>query len=251
MVGHALYAPRVTVDAPQTTVRLGSKYGGWDFLEKPGLKDSVILSCGLGEDASFDVEFSKKYGATVLLVDPTPRAVEHYRKLVERLGKKAESDYVAGGNQPVEAYDMEGLSADSFKLIEKALWNKEETLKFFMPSQKGFVSHSLVNVSNNYRQDTAYLEVQGITMETLLKAHGVEKLPLMKMDIEGAEITVLNDMLDKNILPDQLLVEFDGLNNPSRRSRDEFEQVDSRLRKVGYGLVKRDEANFLYVRNSS
>ena len=33
-------------------------------------------------------------------------------------------------------------------------------------------------------------------------------LDLLKMDIEGAEYAVLDDMLQSGILPDQLLVEF-------------------------------------------
>ncbi|GIS18490.1 MAG: hypothetical protein CM15mP120_04060 [Pseudomonadota bacterium] len=37
---------------------------------------------------------------------------------------------------------------------------------------------------------------------------GHDHLDVLKMDIEGAEYAVLDDMLQSNILPDQLLVEF-------------------------------------------
>ena len=41
-----------------------------------------------------------------------------------------------------------------------------------------------------------------------MSALGHERLDLLKMDIEGAEYAVLDDMLQSGILPDQLLVEF-------------------------------------------
>ena len=54
-------------------VRLGSVYGGWTFENKKNLYGSTILSCGLGEDASFDIEFANMYNAKIIIVDPIPK----------------------------------------------------------------------------------------------------------------------------------------------------------------------------------
>ena len=42
-----------------TTQCMGSNYGKWCFIENINLKNSTILSCGVGEDISFDIEMIK------------------------------------------------------------------------------------------------------------------------------------------------------------------------------------------------
>ena len=66
-------------------VRLGSVYGGWTFENKKFIW-FAILSCGLGEDASFDIEFANKYNAKIIIVDPTPRSKIHYNNIKQSLG---------------------------------------------------------------------------------------------------------------------------------------------------------------------
>ena len=74
----------------------------------------------------------------------------------------------------------------------------------------------------------------------------------MKLDIEGAEVPVIADMLDKGIKPKQLLVEFDELNVPSKVAKKNFEDTDKRLRRAGYKLIHYDgKANFLYTQSRS
>ena len=83
------YAPQIEVDKAPNLQRLGSHYGGWTFEPSGDLKRATILSCGLGEDASFDVEFAAAFNATVIIVDPTPRAIAHFAQMQSRLGQPA------------------------------------------------------------------------------------------------------------------------------------------------------------------
>ena len=86
-----LFRPRIVVDGAGASLRrLGTTYGGWTFVDSPGLFGSTAIFCGLGEDASFEVAFSRAYGATVVAVDPTPRAIAHFRAIEERFGMPAE-----------------------------------------------------------------------------------------------------------------------------------------------------------------
>ena len=51
---------------------LGSKYGGWAInTNLPPF--SNVISCGVGEDVSYEIEFLNKYNGKIYLVDPTPR----------------------------------------------------------------------------------------------------------------------------------------------------------------------------------
>ncbi|PRC42212.1 hypothetical protein C6A85_000000111655 [Mycobacterium sp. ITM-2017-0098] len=232
--------------------RLGTEYGGWTFVDDGNLFGSTIISAGLGEDASFDVEFARTYNARVVIVDPTPRAIEHFDNIIARLGNQQTRDYVGGGKQPAEAYDLRGLSLANFTLVPKALWNATTTLKFFEPRDPKDVSHSIINYQHGYTQDTSHLEVEATTIEDLLQETGLESddFALVKLDIEGAEIEVICDFLDKKIRPRQILIEFDELTEPSPEAFQRVDYLDAKLNSHGYKCIHTDgHADFLYVRS--
>lgn len=230
--------------------RLGSAYGGWMFADSAELNNSVIVSCGLGEDASFDIEFASKYGATVIIVDPTPRAVQHFKSIVSSLGKKPQRPYTTTGAQPVAAYDLSNISAAQLRLCEKALWNQNTHLRFFAPKNPQHISHSIVNYQNDYLTDTSHIEVEAITIDELLRQQGIKEFSLLKLDIEGAEIEVLTDMISKGIFPRQVLVEYDELSVPSRKSKERIERAHAALLSASYRLINREHTNFAYIHSN-
>lgn len=238
-------------DAGYNYRRLGTEYGGWTFVDDGTLAGSTIISAGLGEDGSFDIEFAKEYGAKVVVVDPTPRAVKHFEKFIARLGCGRTVDYVHGGKQPVESYDLRGLTSDNFDFVPKALWNENTTVKFFEPSDPEHVSHSIVNFQNSYSDSSQHVEVAAITMSDLYADRGLgfSEVRIIKLDIEGAEVEVIADFLDRGISPRQILVEFDELNVPSEKSFDRVDRVHRKLTEHGYKCIFTDgETDFLYYR---
>src|SRR5882672_10804467 len=116
------YAPDIAIDRAPGLVRLGSSYGGWTFEPSSDLQRSTIVSCGLGEDASFDVDFASAFQARVIIVDPTPRAITHFTEMKARVGQPAVVNYVKGGKQPATAYDLRAVSANALILEPSALW---------------------------------------------------------------------------------------------------------------------------------
>lgn len=233
-----IYDPKLEVEPhPFRLERLGTAYGGWVFAHDPGLEGATILSCGLGEDASFDVEFARRYQARVVIVDPTPRAIEHFRRIAERYGLPAARPYTTDGALPPDSYDLRGIDARSLSLIDKALWNETGTLRFYAPPNPSYVSHSLVNFQNDYREDTRYIEVESSTIDAILAVAEVASVPLIKLDIEGAEIEVIADMMSRRVLPDQILVEYDEINVPSPKSRARVRSAHALLRSHGYALI--------------
>lgn len=249
-IRRAAFAPHLKIDPGVKTLRLGTEYGGWDFVDAANLHASTIISCGLGEDASFDVAFASRYGAKVVMVDPTPRAIAHFQAIRGNIGQQPRCAFVPGGNQPVEAYDLSELGSDSLTLVDRAMWTEERTLRFYAPQNPSYVSHSITNYFNSFSVETPYIEVQSIAIDALMAQIRTDTIPLIKLDIEGAEVTVIADMLRKGIRPDQILVEFDELSVYSRRSKTEIEGTDRALRANGYQLVHfRKPSNFLYLKN--
>lgn len=206
-------------------------------MQTVSLRGATVLSCGLGEDASFDVELAATFGATVIAVDPTPRAVQHFAALIERRGLPAECDYSRNGRQPVESYELSGIAESQLRLVEVALADRCGRVRFYAPPSDESVSHSIVNFQNNYSTETPFIEVEAMDIQTLLRTQRIGDLALAKFDIEGAEIIVLPDLIRSGIRPEQLLVEFDELNMPSRASRRKFDRVHGELLGAGYRAV--------------
>jgi hypothetical protein len=77
----------IKISKPSTNLlRFGTKYGGWNFLNSSDLRNSTIISCGAGEDISFDIDFINYYAGKIILVDPTPKAIIHYNEVIRKSG---------------------------------------------------------------------------------------------------------------------------------------------------------------------
>ena len=68
-------------------ISLGSVYGEWTIHNKIS-SNPTVLSCGAGEDISFDIDFLNHFSGKIYLVDPTPRAIKHYNLVKKNLAIK-------------------------------------------------------------------------------------------------------------------------------------------------------------------
>lgn len=199
------------ISITKKTLYLGTEYGGWHFIHNENLNNSLMISAGVGEDISFDIEMINKYKIKVVLIDPTPRAIAHISEVSRSLGKSKTRDFLDGGSQPIEAYNLKNVGENDFTLIKKALFNKSnQIVKFFEPPNPEHVSHSISNWQNDFKKNTNYKEVTTLTMSDV-KNFINQDINILKLDIEGAEIKVIPNLIKSNILPYQILVEFDEL----------------------------------------
>lgn len=242
------WRPNIPVTPAANLVHLGTAYGGWNFLDTGNLVGSTVISGGLGEDASFDILFAAKYGARIILIDPTPRAVAHFRGICARMGRPAETAFAGNGAELPAAYDLSHIRPESLVLIEKALWTHVEPVRFYQPSNPEHVSHSIANLYNT--AEGSYIEVPSTTLPAIVSDFGLSRIAILKIDIEGVEIEVLTDMLARGIQPDQILTEFDEIVLPSPAIKRKYEACDRMLRDAGYVCVAcKGEVNFSYAKN--
>ena len=234
-INRLLFSPRIETTCDPRLVRLGSNYGGWGFLDDPQLRGCCIVSAGLGEDASFDVEFARRYEARVCIVDPTPRAIAHFQLLVKRLGNSATVAYSSTGSQPHEAYELTQIAESQLELVPNALTDRDGIVRLYAPPDPQHVSYSILNFQNSYSRKGEWLEVPSIDIASLFQSITPSGVTLLKLDIEGAETLVVPRLLASGVpLPNQVLIEFDELNVPSRRSKRSFNRLHSMLIESGY-----------------
>jgi FkbM family methyltransferase len=221
-------------------VRIGTGYGGWFCCRDLLGSGRVAMCCGAGEDISFDVGLNAGWGMRIICVDPTPRAIAHVASLLDAQRHGRPMQIEAG---PLH-YDLAGFRAAEFTFIPRAVWSADGYLELFAPSDPAHVSYSALNLQRT--ADT--IRVRSSTVASILAEFGVPRLSLLKVDIEGAEYEVLRSMLAANIRPEQLLVEFDQVNQPlTPLFWVQLLRALRQLRAAGYRLVHREYANYTFV----
>jgi FkbM family methyltransferase len=192
-------------------LRLGTPRADWIIPANLLPRRAVCYCVGLGEEGSFDQGLAQRFEAEVHVFDPTPRAVAYARTTFRE--------------------------GDGITFHPVGLWSHEATLKFYAPRNPRHVSHSIVNL-----QRTAdYFEAPCKSLRALMVELDHNDIDLLKLDIEGAEHAVLGSLVDDDITPAVLCVEFDQP-VPLRRL---FKTLGE-LKRAGYILISVDSWNYTF-----
>jgi len=218
--------------------KLGTNYGGWYIPTDINLnKDSIIYSGGVGEDISFDILLQSKYDCNILLIDPTVKSVKHYEEVIQFYNNKKQ---FSGNIQP-DYYSIISNykpNLNKFTYLNEGLWNKKGTLKFYKQENDDYVSQSLINGMFGYKYDIINVN----SIKNIMNNYNHSKIDMLKLDIEGSEITVLNQMLDDDIFPNYLCIEFDLALKGIDKNNDTHLLL-KRLLTGNYKLLKNDNLN--------
>ena len=225
---------------------LGTVYGGWDIPVNADLNNnSIVYSGGVGEDISFDLNLSDKYNCKIVLIDPTHRAISHYNNV------KTYYDAVHQGNtytfqeniQPDYIKNISSLSPNfnNFTYLDCGLHDKKGTLKFYKQRNSSYVSQTLIRGMYGDTYDT--IEVDTIT--NIMAKLGHTKIDLLKLDIEGSEIDVLNRMIKDKIFPKYLCIEFDLLLK-GKDSTGLTQKLVNKLLQCGYKILINKNLNITF-----
>ncbi len=165
------------VEVRVPTVRLGDPGGRWSIGSAGLAPGTVVYALGVGTDVSFERDLIARYGVTVHAFDPTPLSIE----------------WAARQRLP-----------DGFHFHQYGVADFDGVARFAPPRKRKLASFSMVRgggVGSAVERPVHRLE----TLREMLR------LPLpdvLKMDIEGAEYAVLADLLEGDVRPAQILVEF-------------------------------------------
>ena len=118
--------------------------------------------------------------------------------------------------------------------------------KFKSPDNPDFVSFSIIkDLNKNFN----YVECSVNKLSTLMKKLNHTKIDLLKMDIEGAEFDVIENLINEHIFPNQLLIEFHFKND--KKKIKETMSVIYKLKESGYKIFNISETGNEYslIRN--
>ena len=224
-------------------LRLGSRYGGWLIPRDAALDaNSVCYLAGAGEDISFDCALVESYGVLARVVDPTPRAIEHFNGLADAV--RADQSFPIN-NSASEFYTISPAQLARITYLPFGLAGADEEMKFYKPKDPNHVSCSVVNLQKTDTWFTAHC----YRMISLMEREGDTKVDLLKMDIEGGEYAVLDDLVRTKLLPKLLLIEFDEAHSPL--DDHETERIAERvhaLERAGLRCIAVDGSNVTFRR---
>jgi FkbM family methyltransferase len=226
--------------------KFGTFYGGYEIFVKNLLKPRVI-SCGVGEDISFDIELINNFDAKIILVDPTPRAINYYNVLKKHFGIYNPKKYNESGKISVKNYNLKKINSQNLILEKKAIWDKGNIeLKLFFPLNKEHVSLS-INKKCLYQD---FFSARTITIKEIIKKYSLDRIDILKLDVEGCEINVLNFIIENKIFPKQVIVEYDLKKKPSITSYFKLINIHKKILKNNYFLCYvNKKGDFLYLLN--
>ena len=183
-------------------ISLGNKNACFTVNPKIISSDSIIYSFGIGTDISFDLQLINFFGSTVFAFDPTPKSI-----------------------QWLKLQDV----PESFKSFPIGLANYTGEADFYLPENESHISASMFS-----KQSNSITRVEVKTLKDIMNELGHTYIDLLKMDIEGAEYDVIDDIIKSDIKIHQILIEFHHRFHPQgiTKTRNSIK----RLKEAGFVL---------------
>lgn len=187
------------------TAKLYGGNHGWVVDYSKLNSNSVVYSVGVGSNIDFDLALIEELKLAVYAFDPTPRSIEWIKK--QSLSK-------------------------SFKFIPVGLGSNDGEMEFFPPRKESSTHFSPIDRYDNLGVETIKAPVK--TLKSLAQEFGHQTIDLLKMDIEGAEYDVIDNLEEQEVEINQILIEFHHMYKGI--SLDDTKNAIDKLRKLGFEL---------------
>ena len=196
--------------------RIGPNY----FVRKTIDARSVVLDCGLGDNADFSDAIIARFGARCHGVDPT---------------RKHQASLAAVASH----------HGNHLRICPVALAGKTGCMTFYEATNQ--MSGSLFSEHVNAKNAACY-PVRCLTYADLLSEMGLSRIDLLKLDIEGAEYEVLGGIGHRTLARiGQIVVEFHHHCVQGLAAKD-TRKIVARLKRLGFQSFSLDGINYLFFR---
>jgi FkbM family methyltransferase len=204
--------------------------------------NSICYCAGAGEDISFDCALVDRFHCQVRVIDPTPRAIQHFNNL-EKVVKSGQRFPV--NNSTEDYYSITAEDFGRLRFVPVGLADRDTELKFYLPKNPAHVSCSTVNL----QKTEEYFTAQCFRVSSLMQQLGDTGIDLLKMDIEGAEYMVIRDIVATKLLPRLLCIEFDEVHAPmDSEASTRIKQHIEALAQAGMRCIAVDDSNATFIR---
>lgn len=199
---------------PLQTLGDASKGCSWTFCPTGLNASSVVYSGGVGNDISFEHELVRHFGCNVILFDPSPTGLATMQRAEHQI--------------PHFKFVAAGLARENGTLHLAPPQNADEGSWYSQPAK------------------AAHIQVPCFSLSTAMQRNGHTHIDLLKLDIEGSEYGVIEEILARRIPVKQICVEYHHPYFPGIRLSDTVRSV-LRMRLRGYKLLCQEGTNHTFL----
>jgi len=161
-----------------------TKVGNYLIHRLPAGVRPIIYSFGIGNDISFDVDASDRFGVPIYMYDPT---------------------------STVEKFMAERQGDERLIFQKEGIYTRDAEFRLYTSRKK--LNSSLYPIHRKGKHEV----VRCRTLASFMDENGHESIDILKMDVEGVADDVLTQVMDEtDIRPKQIVTEFEvkGIENP-------------------------------------
>lgn len=204
-------------ERPRPVTQYGSGNGAWNVASGSLSTDSVVVAVGVGHDISFDLAVSEKHGCRIILLDPSPTG----KATIER-------------HSPLP---------ENMTFLPVGLSSKDGTVCFADPMHPDEGSYRIASEAGSGGPHS----FQCRRLSTIMDENNFAHIDLLKIDIEGFEYGVLDDLLLTRKDVRQICVEFHHGVVPGITRMQTLKAI-LRLTFAGYQLCNHEGLNHTFIR---
>lgn len=141
--------------------------------------DPVIYCAGLGHQIEFEMALARRVGIVIHCFDPTDESARYLRMKMP----------------------------DGLQFAQVGLYDRDGSVSFAVKKKRAKYYNS-VEVKQDHSAGIDEDTFQVRRVGTIMRALGHDRIDLLKIDVEGAEYALLDDMLAGGILPGQIALEW-------------------------------------------
>jgi len=194
------------------------RFGDWVICPDTINAQSVVYSLGVGEDIDFDKQLIKQFDVLIHAFDPTPNSIEWLK--------------------------TKGIS-ENFDFHPFGISILDGELKLYpRVNRRGRKSKVMYTLIDGGGTQEGSITINVKQLPTVMAELGHNTIDLLKMDIEGAEFDVLDQILDVDIDIRQILVEFHHRFKGIGKAR--MSQMLKRMDAAGYKIFFMDDRGWNY-----
>jgi FkbM family methyltransferase len=165
----------------KSRLKFGNRFADWTFCPDAIDENSVVYSFGVGGDISFDLQLMKRFNLHIHAFDPSPGSV---------------------------AWIENQVLPEEFHFYPYGLAGIDGQITFAEPSEPGIHSLFTTHSKEKAGEGLVHHVLPVHRLSTIIKKLDHSKIDILKMDIEGAEYEVIEDILTLPMPVSQILIEF-------------------------------------------
>jgi FkbM family methyltransferase len=177
------------------------------------LARAVIYSVGVGEDIDFERALVARGARSIWMFDPTPRSIAFM------------------GRQDIDPTVV--------RFIPVGVWKCDTVLMFHAPGNQAFVSHTVMGSQGG----SGGFEATCRSIASLMRELGHTRIDVLKMNVEGAEDSILAAAFEAGVEPGCIILTWEGQWSLAKAVR--WTRI---LRARGYRLAGRVDWYCTYVK---